>query len=227
MDGILPAAGAASRMRGIPKFLLPCTTSYKTLLERHLEEMLKYCDIVWIPTRPELVNLLQSLGLSSDRVVIMSVSTKTMTETVMHVVNVASAGEFMLCMPDTFFSQDLPYERLQNLEGDVMFACWKIRQDQKGKLGQVLFDDTPQEATPIKHSIDKDSNCDYPHAWGALSFNRRFIQLGNPDMSHVGYIINPAIKAGLQVNGFSLSGDYYDCGTPKEYVQLLKEFDHE
>ena len=96
MDGILPAAGSALRMRGIPKFLLPCSPQYRTLLERHLDNLLEYCEIVWIPTRPELVNLLQSLGLSSDRVVIVSLSTQTMTETVLKIASISSANNFML-----------------------------------------------------------------------------------------------------------------------------------
>ena len=60
MDGLIPASGAAARMRGIPKFLLPCDEDYLTLLERHVSKMLEHCQMVWIPTRPELtINDLQ------------------------------------------------------------------------------------------------------------------------------------------------------------------------
>ena len=37
MDVILPAAGLAKRMKGIPKFLLPANDEYETLLEIHLK----------------------------------------------------------------------------------------------------------------------------------------------------------------------------------------------
>lgn len=223
MDGILPAAGSALRMRGIPKFLLPCSAEYRTLLERHLDNLLEYCEIVWIPTRPDLVNLLQSLGLSSDRVVIVSLSTQTMTETVLKIASISSANNFMLCMPDTYFHGELPYEELAKLNSDLNLACWEIRKEQMGKLGQIEFTDSRIAKGKILHSRDKDPMCEFKHSWGALSFNREFIKLGKPEMPHVGYIIEPAIKAGLDVQGFTLNGDYFDCGTPLEYLKLIEK----
>ena len=172
MDGILPAAGSALRMRGIPKFLLPCSAEYRTLLERHLDNMLEYCEIVWIPTRPELVNLLQSLGLSSDRVVIVSLSTQTMTETVLKIASISSANDFMLCMPDTYFYGELPYKELAKLNSDINLACWEIRKEQMGKLGQIEFTDSRIAKGKIISSRDKDPACEFKHSWGALSFNR-------------------------------------------------------
>jgi choline kinase len=227
MDGILPAAGSASRMRGIPKFLLPCSDQYQTLIERHLENLLKYCETVWIPTRPELVNLLQSLGLSSDRVVIVSLSTQSMTETVLKIARISSADNFILCMPDTYFHGELPYEELANIDSDLRLACWKIRKEQMGKLGQIEFADSKIANGKILNSRDKDANCEFEHSWGALSFNRKFIELGKPEMPHVGYIINPAINAGLDIQGFTLKGQYFDCGTPMEYLQLIEKVLHE
>lgn len=227
MDAILPAAGSALRMRGIPKFLLPCSSQYQTLIERHIDNLLKYCQTVWIPTRPELVNLLQSLGISSDRVVIVSLSTQSMTETALKITGISSADEFMLCMPDTFFHGELPYEQLASLDSDLKLACWEIRQEQMGKLGQIEFEDSDSTSGKISNSKDKDPKCVYKHSWGALSFNRRFIELGKPEMPHVGYIINPAIESGLDVRGFTLSGEYFDCGTPMEYLQLVERIMHE
>jgi len=77
------------------------------------------------------------------------------------------------------------------------------------------------------NSRDKDPACEFKHSWGALSFNREFIRLGKPEMPHVGYIIEPAIKAGLDVQGFTLNGDYFDCGTPLEYLKLIEKILHE
>ena len=114
MDGLLPASGSASRMRGIPKFLLPCDIDYLTLLERHVSNMLDYCEKVWIATRPELVFLIESLIINSDRVAVQPMTTNTMTETVTKLVSYSTAKSFMLCMPDTYFEGDLPYQELAN-----------------------------------------------------------------------------------------------------------------
>ena len=223
MDGIVPAAGSAVRMRGLPKFLLPASTSYETLLERHVSNMLDYCDTIWIPTRPDLVPLLQSLGFASDRVVVVSLSTQSMTETALKIANISSAEKFMLCMPDTYFYGELPYQELSELYSDAKLACWRIRPEQMGKLGQVEFEHSKAESGKILTSKDKDPECKFEHSWGAMSFNRKFIQLGQPEMPHVGYIINPALDSALDVQGFSLDGEYFDCGTPKEYLQLVEK----
>jgi hypothetical protein len=221
MDGILPAAGSATRMRGMPKFLLPCSISYETLLEKHIDNLLKYCEVVWVPTRPELVGLIHSLGYTSDRVVVVALSSKSMTETVLKIAKISNSESFMLCMPDTFFYGDLPYMALSTLDSDVNLACWKIREEQMGKLGQVKFHASIDNKGKIVDSRDKDPKCTFEYSWGAMAFNRKFLGLGNPEMPHVGYIINPAIQSGLDVQGFKVSGEYFDCGTPTEYLQLV------
>jgi CTP:molybdopterin cytidylyltransferase MocA len=46
LDGILPASGAATRMRGLAKFLIPCDDEYLSLLERHIENLMRHCDSI-------------------------------------------------------------------------------------------------------------------------------------------------------------------------------------
>jgi len=226
MDGLIPASGAASRMRGIPKFLLPCDEEYLTLLERHVINMLNYCKMVWIPTRPDLTILIESLGITSERVVVIPMVTKSMTETILKVAAISSADEFMLCMPDTYFEGELPYKNLGALSGDLKLACWEIRPEQKGKLGQVLFQ-AGSDNSKVIDSRDKDPSCNFDHSWGAMSFRRELLELGNPEMPHTGYLIKPAIEKGLLVEGFVLQGSYFDCGTPREYLQMLRKVTNE
>jgi hypothetical protein len=226
MDGLIPASGAATRMRGIPKFLLPCDDEYLTLLERHVTNMLNHCQMVWIPTRPDLTILIESLGVTSERVVVIPMVTKTMMETILKVTAISNSKEFMLCMPDTYFEGQLPYKGLGALDGDLKLACWKIRPEQKGKLGQILFG-TENEKNKVVDSRDKDVACTFDFSWGAMSFNRELLELGNAEMPHTGYLIKPAIQKGLDVSGFILDGEYFDCGTPKEYLQMLKNVTNE
>jgi hypothetical protein len=221
VHGIVPAAGSASRMRGLPKFLLPCDANYQSLIERHVTRMLEYCETIWIPTRPDFVALLHSLKIASSRVIILSTETQTMTETVMKVTEIANSDRFMLCMPDTYFYGESPYASLSLPDGDACFACWKIEESQRGKLGQVKLREPSEKSSNILDSKDKDQACVYPLAWGALSFNRRFLESADPLMPHVGYMINPAISRGCDIRGFQVEGRYFDCGTPSEYLEMI------
>jgi len=112
LDAIIPAAGMATRMRGIPKFLLPCDEVYTSLIEKHLKELIEVCDTIWIPTRPDLVMLLETLGISKDKIVLLPVTTENMSQTVDRVMNISSAEHFCLVMPDTFFMVTSPIRNL-------------------------------------------------------------------------------------------------------------------
>ena len=218
-DGILPAAGLASRMRGLPKFLLPCDENYTTLIERHVAEMLRVCETVWIPTRPEQTILLESLGLSSDRVVIVPMTTLTMTHTILRLCAISGAERFMMVMPDTYFYGEQPYEYLSSSKAEMDLACWGIRQEQLGKLGQVLIKDLPEGE--VLESRDKDPDCQWGHSWGAMAFNRGALSAAKPEMPHTGYMIPKLLQSGIRVKAKVLQGTYFDCGTPREYIQML------
>ena len=220
IDGILPAAGLATRMRGLPKFLLPCDENYTTLIERHITQMLGVCETVWIPTRPDQTILIESLGLSSDRVVIVPMTTQTMTHTIMRLCAISGAERFMMAMPDTYFYGEQPYEYLANSKSEMELACWAIREEQLGKLGQVLIQDLPEGV--VLQSRDKDTECNWPHSWGAMAFNRGALAYANKDMPHTGYMIPKLLESGVKVRARVLEGNYFDCGTPREYLQMLE-----
>lgn len=213
---VLPASGLATRMRGLPKFLLPCDMEYLTLLERHVLMALEVSDVVWIPTRPDLAPLIESLGLPSDRVVVMSLKTATMTETVLRVAAVSSADRFIVVMPDTYFHGELPWLALSSKPTPLHLACWPIRQDQKGKLGQVKIVNNI-----VLGSRDKDPECDFPNSWGAMVFDKEMLAFADPSSPHIGYFIQPIIDAGHMVTSNVLDGRYFDCGTPSEYLSML------
>lgn len=218
MDAIIPAAGLATRMRGIPKFLLPCDATYNTLIEVHISALLEICETVWIPTRPEMVLLLDSLGLAKDRVVILPMTTENMTQTVRKVVEIAKTETYQLVMPDTFFLGEKPYSTLQRNPTLVELACWKIRNDQKGKLGQVLI-----EKSAVTDIRDKDPECDYEYSWGSLTFNRKLLDYAHNSDPHIGYAVRNALMEGQEISAKIMNGKYFDCGTPSEYLNMLQE----
>lgn len=219
MHAIVPAAGLATRMRGLPKFLLPCDPDCLTLMERHVLQLLEVCEIVWIPTTPVNAQLINSLCLDPERVITLPMTTMTMSESVLRVTNLSSSDRFLLAMPDTFFAGEQPYSFLGSTGADLSLACWPIRSEQKGKLGQVEFDDLQHEA--VIDSRDKDPNCEYDFFWGAMQFNRKVLEIATLESPHTGFWINPSIAKGLTVHGKRMAGEYFDCGTVSEYFAML------
>jgi len=217
LDAIIPAAGLATRMRGIPKFLLPCDEVYTSLIERHLNHLLGKVDTIWIPTRPDLVMLLESLGIARDKVVILPVITENMSQTVARVLQISSALHFNLFMPDTYFLGELPYETLNNEQDFANLACWRIREEQKGKLGQVRINSLNM-VTDIK---DKVPDCDYEFSWGAVSFSKKLMKYINLTDPHIGYAVSAAVESGEKVGASIVDGEYFDCGTPVDYLKML------
>lgn len=226
MQGILPASGLATRMRGLPKFLLPCDTDYTTLLERHVTYMLDFCDTIWVPVRPDLVPLVESLRIPSERVVLLTMSTQTMTETVRRVVELSSGSRFLMVMPDTFFFGELPYSFLARSESQMSLACWKIRPEQFGKLGQIQLSENHSggqaEEFFVNKSDDKNPECTFEFSWGAMAFNREVMDFATDEMPHTGYLLPPLLENSVSVTAKVMNGEYFDCGTPSEYLAMLK-----
>jgi UTP-glucose-1-phosphate uridylyltransferase len=40
-------------------------------------------------------------------------------------------------------------------------------------------------------------------------------------MPHTGYVIPRLIESGIPIGARVFSGDYFDCGTPREYLKML------
>ena len=216
MDAILPAAGFALRMKGIPKFLLPSSVHYESLMETHIINLKNICEKIWVPTRPEIVQLLEALGFIDENIIILPSMTETMSETVKKVLEVSGSENFFLCMPDTFFYGQKPYELLNQNPDVADVACWKIRGEQKGKLGQV--EQSEDYITDIK---DKSKDCDYEYSWGAFTFSRKLEEFIDNKDPHVGYALEKAVNNNLKISYKNIDGEYFDCGTPEEYLSLL------
>jgi NDP-sugar pyrophosphorylase family protein len=214
MDLILPAAGSATRMRGIPKFLLPVDNTGISLIEKHISDLSVHFDTVYIPTNENFMSLVKNL--ENDKVRVLKMKTNTMTETVLNVVDKSNESSFAMVMPDTFFQGENPINHLLAMSTDLQIAAWEIREDQKGKLGQIHI-----SGNTVLDIKDKVADCQYLHFWGALSFNHVFIDLLDPIMPHLGYAIPPALKNNIKHSVAIMNGKYFDCGTPSEYFSLI------
>ena len=209
-------------MRGLPKFLLPCDSTYTTLIENQVLGLLPYADRITIALRQEFEYLLDSLDLDNSKVRILAIiESPTMTETVRVAARESLSDQFVVVMPDTYFYGGQPFQQLcEPLTASTMrLAVWRIRAEQKGKLGQIDFD---ADRRLVLASKDKDPTCNFEWAWGAMSFRREVLNLSKPLMPHTGYLINEVLSSGNPVEAFDVSGDYYDCGTAKEYFDLIE-----
>ena len=219
MDLIIPAAGSASRMGGLPKFLLPIDAVATSLIVRHIENASALVNRVWIPTRPEYITILETLLVQFKNVSVFGVETQTMTESLQTVLTQSTSPRFSVIMPDTFYWGELPYSYLLTDSTKTKVAAWKIRQDQMGKLGQILIEES--EGVKVVTAIsDKSPHCQWPVAWGAMSINRRILESADP-LSVPGSILEHEIKEQNYPQVMQMDGEYFDCGTTQEYFNLI------
>lgn len=220
--GLIPCAGTASRIHGIPKFLLPCASSI--LIDHTISHMTNagLDDIyagVSSNNAPFFTNRKQMLD-----VVDMPQNTKTMSETISFMLQSVSAFNYMLFMPDTWFK--LSSSKIQECmrllilgKVEMVVILWLIRPEQYGKLGQCLI-----EGDLVVDVRDKDSQCKYPYSWGVIGWNESCNTLLDVETPHVGYMLNAALNTGKKIGAVLADDDsiYYDCGTPEEYFQMVK-----
>lgn len=214
---LLPASGSALRMRGLPKFLLPSGIRDLSLIELHISKIADYADEILIGVNPIFLEIVLNAKLVLHNARIIPLETKSMTETVLRLVSISSGARFTVVMPDTVFESTESYNFVHS-KSDLDLSLWRIRIDQYGKLGQVSIGPDGR----VLDCIDKNPDCQYEFSWGAMTFNRKFLDHLKIDFPHVGYGIVPALKANLSVNGIVLPGRYWDCGTPMEYIRYLK-----
>jgi len=216
--GIVPLGGSASRMMNLPKFLLPCGTD-KTLLANTVDIYLNN-NIYEIRAGVSEDNayLLRN-NLTLNKTV---VNTQTMAETVHLLINEVEYDDYssILIMPDTYF---ILKDELKNMVNkldscDIVAILWKIKDYQKGKVGQCDFINGE-----IVDVVDKDLNCNYEYFWGCLGWTSNMNKYIDPKWGTVGDLIKHAISLNIKVGAVISDGDYYDCGTFDEYFKMIKE----
>jgi|TARA_Y100000389_G_scaffold58460_1_gene54448 NDP-sugar pyrophosphorylase family protein len=222
MDLLIPAAGLATRMRGLPKFLLPVDNTYTTILENHIKSINKEnIDIknIWIATRPDLVSILNTISFELSNINIIPMETNTMNETILNLCKISKAQYYMLIMPDTYYHGEHPYSKFENTPEYCDLAIWKIKDEQRGKLGEVRFNDDGS----LSEIIDKNPDANFEYSWGALTFSEKFIKYIDKNDSHVGYSVALALKDNKKITTKIINGEYFDCGTPEEFIELIKK----
>ena len=215
--GLLPAAGTATRMSGLPKFLLPISEKHQCLLTYHVELMAPYVDRIIIPTRKEWVSLLESFELG-PQVEILTMQTQSMAETVKKSMEAREYTSCVLGMPDTYFVGGNPYRELtENPKGDVSLAVFTTGPHQAGKVGSVALGSDGE----VTDHADKDPDKDFGAHWGVMEFSSGVEKFLDPQATTGGYLITEALNRDMTVRGYLADYRYFDCGTIDEYAECL------
>lgn len=215
--GLLPAAGSASRMAGLPKFLLPIPEG--TLISLHAERMqtagvegiaLGYSD-----------KIRDVLSINKPPESVLYLGGKTLAHTIANAQFLVGDQSVVFGMPDTYFTDADAYRRVIDcLErgADVAVGVFQTHPDQRSKLGmcQVEWD-------RLVDVVDKPAQTDLVYAWGILAWRPVFWQHIHAADATVGDALPRAIRAGLDVRAVRMEGAYYDCGTPEEYFKLIRD----
>jgi len=213
--GLIPLSGNATRMKHLPKFLLPCKPGL-TLLDNTIVTFKKINILdIYAGVSDSNYNLLTQYDINKK-----IINSLTMAETVKKLIESYYAKKYILIMPDTFFHIDERFNKIEKMLDDykIVICIWKIKDYQVGKLGQVKL--VNNEVVDI---IDKDNTCKYEYAWGVIAWCSELNDLIDPTWNHIGYLINKSIELKIPIGTIIMPGTYYDCGTYEEYFTFIKQ----
>ena len=216
--GILPASGLASRMRGLPKFLLPLSGDRGSILEYHISLMAPFVDTIYVPTRSVWLPVLEGLDLDS-KVELREKNTDTLAQTVRETLSEVAYDHCLAGLPDTVFQEGNPYESLRNMNVDsaVSLCLFPTRAAQRGALGSVQLS---EDGVVLDHA-DKNPDKDWGSHWGLMRFSKSALELLSPESQTIGVLIDECLQRGIPVTGFAHGSEYFDCGTVDEYARCL------
>lgn len=220
MIGLIPCAGSATRIHGIPKALLPVGDDY--LLGRLVESMRAVNVQAIIGTTTENSSFLNRY--SKGGFVYTVDKFATMSETILSCKGFATVDgivteDVLFGMPDVYTEDDNLYPKLLTaLEdgADVAVALFRARPQQHLKAG--MCDTRSNQVVAV---VDKPAETTFTRLWGALAWKPAFWDHLRPEDPHVGYALPRAIAAGMDVRAVRMDGGYFDCGTYLEYEDLV------
>lgn len=213
--GLLPASGSASRLGGIPKFCLPLNDK-QTILEWHIEQMLKVCDVVKISTKKDWLPIVNQMDLPPN-VLVYEIEPSTMSDALVKMMN-DSESKYLIGMPDTYMpgSDGEFYKDLAESNADVTLSVFNCHEDLMGRVGQIKFN----EFGIVQDSLDKTEGCEYPYMWGAMAVQNVFV---DKNLSHPGLQIMNWVNEGKRVRAVVARGRYLDVGTVNGLKMLYRE----
>lgn len=220
MIGLIPASGKATRIGGLPKFALPCDKDNVSVLEKHVQLMSPFCEKIVVSTTSQWENVVKMFNLDIE---VMIIEPSTMNDALLKMSKEYFSMHYLIGMADTYFYGENPYHKLwaSSHAFPVNFACWKINDELKGRVGQVLIGENK-----VIDMKDKVSNCNYEYMWGALCLNLSAISSLDKDNAHPGIDLEHLIhKPAMKNNAHIINGEYFDIGTLSGYKKLIDRID--
>lgn len=218
MIGILPASGSATRLGGVPKFALPFNERGDTLLENQITLMKPFAQRIVVVTRERWVPMISELN---HEITIVIREPSTMSDAVKLVADKFFDKNYLVGMPDTFFSGENPYAKLNDLGQDIEvgLACWEISDELKGRVGQVDFN----TSTGVVYGMeDKKFDCPFDFMWGAMRISNETMKKIAIDNPHPGIdVANMMNSQRIKPTATLVQGKYFDVGTISGYRELL------
>lgn len=216
--GIIPAAGKATRIGGLPKFLLPVPGGY--LLERMLSRIGVPC---YIGARPEHGNLMNAYIRPEDTVY--QADTRSMPETILAARPYVGDEHVLVGMPDTYWTDEVIFQRLDAwLDRGAICAAAVFYVDpaMASRLGvcRTAYDGNTLVLSKIE---DKRIQISHQWAWGAVAWRPAFWRYILPEDAHLGIALQRAVSAGETIPLYPADGPYYDNGTPEDYFRCIRE----
>ena len=218
--GIIPAAGKASRIGGLDKFLLP--TGDANLMHRLIALMALPTGAITIMFRyPYQCEMARNhWGYAMD-INCVADPCDTMSETVLEAHYSTDEFPVLFGMPDTYFEDAQAFTKLRAAiddGADLAVGHFETRPEQRASLGICAMKDNGE----LYKVVDKLPSNVHTRAWGVLAWRPSFWEHIDAATPHIGYAINPAIEAGLRVVPVAMDGRYWDCGTIDEYAHMLR-----
>lgn len=219
---ILPAAGMATRMAGLPKPLLPIADpdgQVSTLLDRHLAYLADLVDAVLIPVKEHEVPI-YSEYLKANRIEtaqVFPVTSNSLSSTLVQSLGSVTFDKAILTLPDTYLTSFDARSLLGFSGGMTALGVWKTRPDQVGRVGQVEIDSTGK----VLDHRDKLANCSFRWMWGAIAFDKSFMELVLESEDSLATALDSCVAAGT-LTAVRSGGQYFDCGTLDEYLIALR-----
>ena len=220
---VIPAAGLASRIGGVPKFLLP-TPEDVSLIKYHVDLAQQYANQVVVVTRPEWAHVMHKELQDSESHIIVK-ETKTMTETVVTALRLVSSDVCVVQMADTYLGSGKILKDISEVSAEKQTDClaiWRTRESQMGKLGQVQLKAVAKDLNSVIKMVDKDPTFHTGLHWGAIALHKPNYAKWDLTLSHIGLVLERKLNVEKEeILALITDEQYFDLGTKSELSEFL------
>lgn len=220
--GIIPAAGRALRMSGIPKFGLPVPNG--TLLSNLCIEMMQAgAERIYVGVNAANAQIARQSAPAGVQYYFVQPRNETMSDTVIDARRLTGFEDTVLFgMPDMYSNTPETFQRLlialrEDQNADAVMAVWEIEPARRKDFGICTLD-----GNRVKRISDKAAYSTMPWGWGAMAWRSEVWNHFRRADPHIGFGVQSAIEMGCKVLAVQMPGYIWNCNTPEEYWQLCK-----